>query len=129
MSLKCVDACVDKGVIAVRIMQEICTYWSGPGGGHSMIDARGKEAVVVCKHDLPQKLIQIGRDVWSLVQWVRGFNCFFSVVKRKRKNSRCGARKARHTDPVKTSFLRANLPAMKTLVLSSKYLFKMISHC
>ena len=115
--MKNVDACVDKGVMAVRYGEEQLTVWSGPGGGHSMIDARGKEVIVVCKHDLPQKLIQLGRDVWILVQWVWGFNSFFSIVKRKRKNSRCGGRKARHTDPVETSFLRANLPSHQTMVL------------
>ena len=124
--MKCADACVDKGVMAVRYQEEVCSYISGPGGGHSMIDRRGKEALVVCKHDLPQKLIQLGRDVWSLVQWVWGFNRFFSIVKSKRVNSRCGGRKARHTDPIETSFLRANLPSMKTLVSNSNFLFRII---
>ena len=116
MSMKNVDHCVDKGVMACRYGAEQLTVWSGPGGGHSMVDARGRDVVVLCKHDLPQKLIKLGKDVWSLIEWVWGFNRFFSVVKRKRVNSRCGGRKARHTDPKATAYLRANLPSMNTLV-------------
>ena len=116
MSMKNVDHCIDKGAMACRYMKEILTVWSGPGGGHSMVDARGHEAVVVCKHDLPRKLLQIGQSIWCLLNWVLGFNKSFSEVKRKRINSRCQGRHARHTDPLETAFLRANLPSHQTLV-------------
>lgn len=116
MSMKNVDHCVDKGTMASRYKEEILTVWSGPGGGHSLVDARGHEALVVCKHALPQKLIQLGRNVWCLIAWCFGFNEFFWEVKRKRINSRCQGRLARHTGPLETSYLRANLPSMETLV-------------
>ena len=61
--MKNVDRCVDKRVMAFRYGAEQLTVWSGPGGGQSMVDARGRDAVVVCKHDLPQKLIKLGKDV------------------------------------------------------------------
>jgi len=124
MSFKNVDHCVDNGTMSSRYKDEILTVWSGPGGGHSLVDARGKESAVICEHPLPRKLLELGRDIWSLINWVWCFNMFFSEVKRKRKNSRCGGRKARHTNPVETAFLRANLPSMQTLVFTYNFLQK-----
>ena len=83
-----------------------------------MVDGAGKHANVVCTHDLPQKLLAAGLNIGCLGAWATAYNTWFSVPKHKRENSRIDGRKARHTNPVETSFLRANLPSMKTLVIS-----------
>ena len=117
MSFKNVSHCNDMGALALRYKRPPLTAWCRPGGGFGICDSKGKDALTSTKHFLPQKIIEAGGDPWSVRGLVDGYNEHLSVPKKKRKGSRNDGRLARHTDPKDAAYLRANLPAGKTLVI------------
>ena len=117
MSFKNANHCFDMGVVLLKyVLKSVLTVWSRPGGGFSICDRKGHDCLMLTKHALPAKIIQAGGDPWSVRGLSDGFTDHYSKPKHLRKGSRHDGRKGRHTDPRDTAFLRANMPAIATMV-------------